>query len=382
MHRNVWEWCWDWHGDYPRKKSVFLRGALLTSPKSSATIKCSREQIEFHVKLGGIFMKNLGKALCWCAVLLTLLGGCAPKKSGTTTDSGKKKVMFVSIVTGGVAWGAAQKGFEDALAELGWEGQYVSPMQANNTVDVVNLLETAVTNNSDAILAVVLDGEQVVDVFTRARKKNIAIITCNTYTTPQLQNAWIGTDPVGMGKAQAKAVLDNFTGDNITLAYIQTLLTVPTQNQQFEAMKAVIREKYPDAVFIQDQCDSNAQTAADKCSALKKSYPGLNVIVCADGYGASGVANFIASEGYQNEITGIGIDDSTEMLDFVKRGVMRCTIAQDFYTMGNQGVKLAKRALEGEQLVFDNDSGTLTITADKVEPHLALLRSRGIISQN
>lgn len=326
-------------------------------------------------------MKNIGKTLCLFSTVLMLMGACTGKKPETAAD-GKKKVMFVSIVTGGVAWGAAQKGFEDALTELDWEGQYVSPMQANNTADVVNLLETAVTTNSDAILAVVLDAEQVVDVFARAREKKIAIITCNTYTTPQMQDAWIGTDPAGMGKAQAKAVLDNFTGDNITLAYIQTLLTVPTQNQQFEAMKTVISEKYPNAVFIQDQCDSNAQTAADKCAALKKSYPDLNVIVCADGYGASGVANFIASEGLEKSVAGIGIDDSTEMLDFVKRGIMRCTIAQDFYTMGNQGVKLAKRVLDGEKLVFDNDSGTITITADKVDAHLAILRQRGIISQN
>jgi ABC-type sugar transport system substrate-binding protein len=318
-----------------------------------------------------------------CAILATtLLGSCSKRTSVSDTSGDSKNVMFVSIVTGGVAWGAAQKGFEDGLKELGWNGQYVSPMQANNTADVVNLIETAVTNNSDAIIAVVLDAEQVVDVFTRAREKGIAIITVNTYTTPQLQNAWIGTDPVGMGKAQAQAVLDNFTGDNITLAYIQTLLTVPTQNQQFEAMKEVIREKYPNAVFVQDQCDSNAQIAADKCSALKKSYPGLNVIVCADGYGASGVANFIASEGYSKEIVGVGIDDSTEMLDFVKQGVMRCTIAQDFYTMGHDGLYLAKRSLEGEALPFDNDSGTITITTDKVDSHLALLVERGIVAQN
>ena len=54
--------------------------------------------------------------------------------------------MFVSIVTGGVAWGSAQKGFEDALAEVGWEGQYVSPTTANDTAGVIQLLDTEVTN--------------------------------------------------------------------------------------------------------------------------------------------------------------------------------------------------------------------------------------------
>ena len=307
---------------------------------------------------------------------LTILPGISLAEAST---SGAKNVMFVSIVTGGVAWGAAQKGFEDALAELGWTGQYCSPSAANDTSEVVTLLETAVTNKADGIIAVVLDTEQVTEVFNRAKEKGIPMITCNTYTTPEMQSSWIGTDPDGMGVAQANAVLDNFTGDNITLAYIQTQLTVPTQNQQFAKMSEVIKAKYPNAVFIQDECDSNAQTAADKCSALKKAYPDLNVIVCADGYGATGIANFIESEGYQNDIVGIGIDDSVQMLDFVKSGVMKCTIAQDFYTMGYQGVMMLKKVMDGETLPFANDSGTLTITQANVEEHRALLKQRGLI---
>jgi len=336
------------------------------------------------------------------AMVASLLAGCNSAVTGTSESASKetegapsatekasasvspdtnesKNIMFVSIVTGGVAWGAAQKGFEDALAKLGWTGQYCSPSTANDMSEVVTLLETAVTNNADGILSVVLNTDQVSEVFARAKEKGIPMITCNTYTTEDMQNCWIGTDPDGMGIAQANAVLDNFTGDNITLAYIQTGLTVPTQNQQFEKMSEVIKQKYPNATLIQDECDSNAQTAADKCAALKKAYPDLNVIVCADGYGATGVANFIESEGYQDKIVGIGIDDSEQMLDFVDAGVMRCTIAQDFYTMGYQGVMMLKQIMDGQKLPFANDSGTITITKDNVSDHRALLKERGLI---
>lgn len=350
--------------------------------------------------------RKLLSVLLTVSLAVTLLTGCSSKPASTTetkakstspetkeataetkteetpadTSTGESKdIMFVSIVTGGVAWGAAQKGFEDALAELGWTGQYCSPATANDMSEVVTLLETSVTNNADGILSVVLDSEQVSDVFKRAKEKDIPMITCNTYTTEDMQNCWIGTDPDGMGIAQANAVLDNFKGDNITLAYIQTGLTIPTQNQQFEKMSEVIKEKYPNAVLIQDECDSNAQTASDKCSALKKAYPDLNVIVCADGYGATGVANFIESEGYQDKIVGVGIDDSEQMLDFVANGVMNCTIAQDFYTMGYQGVMMLKQIMDGETLPFANDSGTITITKDNVEDHIALLKERGLI---
>lgn len=39
-------------------------------------------------------------------------------------------IMFVSIVTGGVAWGSAQKGFEDALVNLdGQDSMYHRQLQ-------------------------------------------------------------------------------------------------------------------------------------------------------------------------------------------------------------------------------------------------------------
>jgi hypothetical protein len=43
---------------------------------------------------------------------------------------------------------------------------------------------------------------------------------------------------------------------------------------------------------------------------------------------------------------------------------------------------MAKQVLDGEKLPFDNDSGTITITTDKVDAHLALLQERGLVNQN
>lgn len=156
------------------------------------------------------------KARKLLAVLLTMLlivslVGCGSTggnnnstnpSSGTNTnpsnpaaDNGSntgesQNIMFVSIVTGGVAWGSAQKGFEDALSELGWTGQYVSPTKANDTAGVIDLLDTAVTNKADGIITVILNPDQATDVLSKARAANIPVVTCNTFTTEELQDCW------------------------------------------------------------------------------------------------------------------------------------------------------------------------------------------------
>lgn len=304
-----------------------------------------------------------------------------------STDTGEaKNIMFVSIVTGGVAWGAAQKGFEDSLAEEGWTGQYVSPTTANDTTGVIQLLETAVTNKADGIITVILDTDQATDVLSKAKDAEIPVVTCNTYTTPEMQNCWIGTDPKNMGVTQAETALkfyDEKGNDDdgvLTACYIQTTLQTETQNEQFAAFTDKIHEKYPDAVLIQDECNSDAAEASDKLAALLKSYPEMDVVVSQDGYGAPGIANYVESEGLQDQLIVIGIDDSEEILNYVSDGALDCTIAQDFYKMGYESVKYLKQIYSGDAPEFANDSGTIVIGPDEVADHLELLKSRGLLN--
>lgn len=294
-------------------------------------------------------------------------------------------LMFVSIVTGGVAWGSAQKGFEDALDELGWTGQYVSPTTPNDTAGVINLLDTAVTNQADGIITVILDADQATDVLTKARDAQIPVVTCNTYTTEELQDCWIGTDPVNMGITQAETVLSYLkeekysSFDHVTACYIQTTLETETQNLQYEAFCERIKEEYPEATLIQEECNSDAAAASDKLAALLKSYPDLNVVVSQDGYGCPGIANYVESEGLSDSLIVVGIDDSEEILNYVTSGALDCTIAQDFYKMAYESVYFIKDIKEGNAPDFANDSGTIVIKADAVEEHLQLLEERGLL---
>ena len=320
------------------------------------------------------------------SVLLSACGGGETQEEAAVAESSEQqedpvRAYFVTIVSGGVAWGAAEVGFNDACSELGWDGQFCAPTTANDQQQVINLLETAVTDEADVIIACISDKEMASDVLSRAREQGIAVITTNTKVGEELSDAWIGTDPVGMGQAQASVVLEEAEKkglENITLAYIQTRLSSTTQNEQYATMCAEIKKVYPDAQFVQDECNSNAQVASDKVAAYLAAYPELNVIVSMDGYGSPGIANYIEGENLQDKLIAIGVDDSPEILDFVESGALNCTIAQDFYKMGNEACFLAQKVLNGEEIDYDNDSGTIIIYPEDCAEHLELLKERGL----
>ncbi len=150
-------------------------------------------------------------ALMLSAVILSsmFVAGCAKDTSaktpetktetsvetGTTAEE-KKNLYFVSLKIGGAAWSQAQKGFEDAIAELGWEGHYVAPTTANDTSQMANLFETALTNDADGVLGVFYSKDVFSDIVKRANDEGVFVGSTNVNMSGE-EDFWIGTDQEG-----------------------------------------------------------------------------------------------------------------------------------------------------------------------------------------
>jgi ABC-type sugar transport system substrate-binding protein len=309
-----------------------------------------------------------------CAVLMCSIAGCS-KGNGTkkaSAESEKKlTVYFVGIMQGGPAWSQAEKGFADACTKLGWEGHYVAPSVPNDTKTMCELAETAVTNGAQALVGTFYSAEIFGDVLKEAKKTGVTIATTNCYIGPEYQNFWIGTDPKGMGTTQAKTLLSLVGNGKATVVYMQTLASTETQNMQFAAFKEYLKDYKNITVWGQEYCNSNDVEAAERISNLVKANPQINACVCADGNGSLGVANYVDESKNSRNFYSIGIDDSADILHYVQTGALDCTIAQNFYMMGYKSCELIKSVRDGTSVPYDNDSGTVVITADKVAEYAA-----------
>lgn len=271
---------------------------------------------------------------------------------------------FVAVMQGGSVWGQAEAGFNQACEELGWEGYYVAPAAMNDFSEMVSLTETALTNGADVILGTF--DETFTDVLTEAKADGVKIAGINSYINEDCQDFWIGTDPEGMGIAQAQALVDLVGDEEVTVIYMQTNSTSSTQNDQFAAFEEALSEYENITVWGQEYCDSSEITAAETISNLVKANSQINAVVCADGYGSVGAANYVEENGVEDSFYSIGIDDDATILNYVTSGALDCTVAQDFYTMGYQSCYLIQSVLDGETVEFANDSGSVIVSGDDV----------------
>ena len=293
----------------------------------------------------------------------------------TIATEEKKVVYFVGIMSGGSVWGAAQAGFETSCEELGWECYYVAPNTPNDTPVMVDLVESAITNNADAIIGTFISTEIFGDVLKKAKDAGIIVASTNCYTTPDHQDFWIGTDPDGMGLAQAMTLVELAGDEEVSVVYMQTNSSVESQNRQFAKFSEYLQDFPNITVFGQEYSNSDAIVAADTISALVKANPEINAVVSADGRAALGLGNYIDEQGIKDSFIGIGIDNSADTLKYVLSGVLDCTIAQDFYKMGYESVKMVKMIIDGETVPWANDSGTIVIKPEDVE---AFAEEKGI----
>ena len=277
---------------------------------------------------------------------------------------GPVKAYAVTVMSGGAAWGRFEAGFMEACEELGWEGHYLAPSTANDYTAMVQLTETALNDGADVLAVCVSDTGLFQDA-------GVTLIGAAA-GVEEYMSALVGTDAVQLGVNTADTLVELMGDKPIHVATGQTLLSIEMQNVQVQAFIDRLAEIRPDAVVV-DRFENNsvASTAADKLSALYIANPELNAVVSFDSYVGIGAASFISDYGIEDDFYGIGIDDGAEVLLCIKNGTLDATIAQQWYEIGKQCVKVAEQVRNGEEVEYDQGIPTIAILPEDVDAHAA-----------
>lgn len=276
------------------------------------------------------------------------------------------KCYSFGVMSGGPAWGPYQQGFNDACAELGWDGQYLCPTTDNNMSELFNLHDLAISNGADVMVACVTDNDAMADILQRANDAGICMV--GICTPDSHLPGIIGVDNVNLGCAIADALVKAMGDEEIHVVTMQTILAHQGQTEQVDSFVNHLLELRPDAEVVRrEECNSSAQTSQDKLSAICLANPQTNAFVSFDCYAGLGAVTYVESEGLQGEFTVIGIDDAVENLRAIKEGTMAATVAQLWYKIGYGGVMLANDLLNGKEIPAMTDAGVQIIMPEDVD---------------
>ncbi len=311
------------------------------------------------------------------ALLLALVMVLSLSACGSTREQkadGAKKIYFITCMSGGVCWQPCEDGFKKAAEELGWEANWLAPTVDGNTTEMVTLCETALTQGADALVVVALEDEPYADVLSRAKEKGIPVMTVNTTISDAYTDATVGTDSAAFGRDLADCIFEEMGSNEINMVFMQSQLTAVSQTITYENMLEHLKELGANVnLNIQEECKSSSATAQDKLSALKKTYPEINVMVCTDGYGTEGLGAFIQESNLSGEVLSIGRDNTTPTLNYIHSGSLKNVFIQNFYDMGYQSVMMCQKYMNKEEYPSYYNTGSTILTKENVVEHAAQL---------
>lgn len=278
----------------------------------------------------------LFRTLAALVVGSALLGssGCAEKSPA----AGGGKLVFITNGDSSY-WDAAEKGWNDATAKLGKQGQFLRNKNADATGQIRLLDQLASRSDVDGVAISIVDASAT-GIIDRLRElqKRIPVVTVDSDCRPEDQsarNAYVGTDNVEAGKVAGRIAQLLVPDGGKWIGFVG--------NEDADNARARIQgfvegagDKFVRLDVLQDQHDQgkareNVRAALNKDAAL---------LFGIYSYNAPAIAEVTHDAGQRDKLKILTFDAEENTIRAIDANQIDATIVQNTFDMGSQAATL------------------------------------------
>ena len=316
-------------------------------------------------------------ALLLCAFVVGCTTGSetpapAPSGSGADRPAGKRlKVGMLPKLVGIDYFNECQKGAQEAASELGIDLTYDGP--STDKVELqVQMIDEWIALGYDAIAVSPNDPEVIAPALKRARDAGIVVLTWDADANPTSsgRQVFVNQCPVAdVGSRLVDLMADAIGGKGKTVI-VTGSATSPNQNAWMQAMRAHLKEKYPQIELLETLVpDENQNRARQMTLDLLTAEPELAGVWGITSVALPGVAEAVKQAGKTGKVFVTGLSLPSTVKGYVKDGTIPRFVLWSPKDLGYLTIHAAK-ALADQQL----DPGTrdfgrlkeIRITSDEV----------------
>jgi ribose transport system substrate-binding protein len=222
----------------------------------------------------------------------------------------------------------------------------------------IPILNAAIARHPDAILIAPTDKQALIAPIRRAVAAHIPVILVDTtINTPNIAVTTISSDNVAGGKKAAIA-LAGAVGNKGTVAALSTQPGISTTDERKQGFETQLKQ-YKNIKYAGIQFDNDhATVAASLTSALLARYPDMAGIFALNTNSGIGVTNATKTSGKAGKIKLVEFDSEPVEVQALRQGTISALIAQDPFTIGNLGMKIAFNFVNGHRGGIKKHYGT------------------------
>jgi ribose transport system substrate-binding protein len=301
------------------------------------------------------------------AVLLTgtmLLVGCGKKPAGEA----KLRIAVIPKGTTHEFWKSIHAGAVKASQELGVEIIWKGPQTENDRKQQIEIVQTFVTRNMDAIVLAPLDDSALVNPVEAATDSGVKVVIIDSSLKSDKFVSFVATDNKVGGKLAAKRLCEVMGGKGKALMMRYSEGSASTEKREAGFLEGM-KEYGPDIELVSTNqyAGVTAETAQKKADQLLTKYKDLDGIFCPNESTTRGMLRAIETGGLAGKVKFVGFDASESLVQALREGTIDGLSVQNPFNMGYLGVQTAVFAIRNEPVEKRIDTGVVMITPENVD---------------
>lgn len=298
------------------------------------------------------------RAAAASAALALTLAACGSGDDGGGGSAGGEEPS-IAIVSKGFQhqfWQAVKQGAEQQAQKQGAQITFVGPPTEQDVEEQINMLTNALARNPDALGFAALDSKAAAPLMQQAESQDIPVIAFDSGVESDIPVTTVATDNKAAAADAAKHMADLLGGEGKVgmIVHDQTSRSGIDRRDGFlEWMEA----NAPGITVLQPRYGGgDPLESANIVKSVLRSNPDIDGFFASNEGSAIGMIQAVKESGSKN-LTLVGFDSGQAQISAIKNGVMAGAITQNPVGMGEELVKAAMKAIEGEELPETIDTG-------------------------
>ena len=300
----------------------------------------------------------LAELLLLAALALLLLSLTGTKKSPC------RIIMIQKAMDDTDFWTSVYQGGKMAAQEHGAALTVTGPEREQDIERQNEMILEAIAEKPDAIVLAPGSSRETLPYARRIEEAGIELILLDSTMEEEAGTAAVATDNYELGYKMGSYMKQFVDEDTVIgiVGHVEGSSTALGREAGFRAGLGDAEAQVAEIVF----CDSVTERASELTRELLEKYPDMNMIVGLNEYSAVGAARAVLELGLSDQIRMAGIDSSIEQIQLLEAGVYEALAIQKPFNMGYLGVETAVRAVQGEAVEQNIDSGSELITKENM----------------
>lgn len=262
-------------------------------------------------------------------------------------------------------WQAVKQGAEQAGGECGYKVEFVGPDDETKTSQQLDQLETALATKPVAIGLAALDSAAAVQVISRIEQAGIPIIAFDSGVDSEVPVTTVSTDNEAAAAEAAKHMVE-LVGGKGKVGVVCHDQTSTTGKQRCDGFQNYLKDNAPEIEILEPLVAGSVDLATNAAKSLIQSNSDIVGIYGTNEAAATGAVNGAAESG-KSDLKVVGFDSGKTQTDAIRAGTEAGAVTQAPVKMGYETVIAAVKAINGQTLEKNIDSGFAWYDASNID---------------